>query len=198
MDSDTTNPPVLDSNTLVLAFIEALSDPVVITKLNKAIDYDRISTAVSNQVERLIKPLTDKLAEKDAEIDQLTSKCQALEKRCDDLEQYSRKDSIRIFGLPEIPDENPFDSVTWGMKPPLTLGEISNCLRIGPMSSHASKPRPMIVRFTNPSKQCVMANRKKLKGADCNDILGPRPGDPTPADMNADDEHRSKLHRSNH
>ena len=89
MDSDTTNPPVLDSNTLVLAFIDALSDPVVITKLNKAIDYDRISTAVSNQVERLIKPLTDKLVEKDPEIDQLTSKCQVLEERCSDLEQYS-------------------------------------------------------------------------------------------------------------
>ena len=195
MDSDTTNPPVLDSSTLVLAFIEAL-----ITKLNKAIDYDRISTAVSNQVERLIKPLTDKLAEKDAEIDQLTSKCQALEERCDDLEQYSRKDSIRIFGLPEIPDENPYDSVTWlcntqmKLKPPLTLGEISNCHRIGPMSSHATKPRPMIVRFTtNRSKQCVMANRKKLKGVDGNDILGPRPGDPTPAEMNADDEHEKQT-----
>ena len=116
MEGDGTNRPTIEYDTLFFAFIEALSNPSVVAKLNKAIDYDRISTAVSNQVEILIKPLTDKLAEKDAQIDKLHTKCQALEERCDDLEQYSRKDSIRIFGLDEPHDENPFDSVIFFMQ----------------------------------------------------------------------------------
>ena len=113
MEGDGTDRPNIEYDTLLVAFIEALSDPLVVAKLNKAIDYDRISTAVSNQVEILIKPLTDKLAAKDAQINKLHTKCQALEERCDDLEQYSRKDSIRIFGLAEPHDENRFDSVTF-------------------------------------------------------------------------------------
>ena len=79
MEGDGTDRPNIEYHTLLVAFIEALSDPLVVAKLNKAIDYDRISTAVSNQVEILIKPLTDKLAEKDAQINKLHTKCQALE-----------------------------------------------------------------------------------------------------------------------
>ena len=56
MEGDGTYCPTIEYDTLVVAFIEALSDPSVVAKLNKAIDYDRISTAVSNQVEILINP----------------------------------------------------------------------------------------------------------------------------------------------
>ena len=184
VEGDGTNRPTIEYDTLVVAFIEALSDPLVVAKLNKAIDYDRIFTAVSNHVEILIKPLTDKLAEKDAQIDKLDTKCQALEERCDDLEQYSRKDSIRIFGLAEPHDENPFDSVTFlcntqmKINPPVQIDEIGNCHRIDSISPQATKPRPMIVRFaTNRAKQRVMEHRKKLKGIDGNSILGPKPSD---------------------
>ena len=52
----------------------------------------------------------------------------------------------------------------------------------------------MIGRFiTNRSKQYVRANRKKLKVVDSNDILGPRPGDRTPADMSDHDGHEEKT-----
>ena len=170
MEGDGTDRPNIEYDTLLVAFIEALSDPLVVAKLNKAIDYDRISTAVSNQVEILIKPLTDKLAEKDSQINKLHTKCQALEERCDDLEQYSRKDSIRIFGLTEPHDENRFDSVTFlfntqmKMKPLVQTDEISNCHRFGPISPQATKPRPMIVHFvTNRAKQRVMEHRKKTE-----------------------------------
>ena len=46
-----------------------------------------------------------------AEIAVLNDKCDELQERCDDLEQYSRKCSIRISGIPKTQNENQFKIV---------------------------------------------------------------------------------------
>ena len=82
--------------------MDALSEPDVVKKLNRdTINYDRISKEVSKHVQTLVQPLIDTIKQKDAEIAVLNDKCDELQERCDDLEQYSRKNSIRISGIPE-------------------------------------------------------------------------------------------------
>ena len=56
--------------------------------INKPLTIDWIFTAVSNQVERLTNLLTYKLTEKDAQIKQITTKREAMENECDDVEQF--------------------------------------------------------------------------------------------------------------
>ena len=89
--------PEQDYSRLVLALMDALSEPDVVKKLNRdTINYDRISKEVSKQVQTLVQSLIDIIKQKDAEIAALNDKCDELQERCDDLEQYSRKNSIRM------------------------------------------------------------------------------------------------------
>ena len=147
--------PELDYSQLVLALMDALSDPDVVNKLNcDTINYERLSNEISKQVQSLVKPLIDSIKQKDNEIASLNEKCDELEQRCDDLEQYSRKTSIRISGVPETDDENPFKIVLevcnkkLKLKSPLQLSEISNYQHVGQRKTDGSH-RQILVKFMN-------------------------------------------------
>ena len=51
------------------------------------------------------------LQEKDKKIESLSHRVTELECKCDDLEQYSRRNSLRINGIPEKDDEDPYEIV---------------------------------------------------------------------------------------
>ena len=53
----------------------------------------------------LTKSLQDTIAKKDAQIEYLQVRVVSLEERCDDLEQYSRRNTVRIRGLAESANE---------------------------------------------------------------------------------------------
>ena len=63
--------PTLTPEQLTLALIEAVSVPEFAQQINKAIDYNKISQVVSEQVSQVVKSLTDKLAVKHAQVNQL-------------------------------------------------------------------------------------------------------------------------------
>ena len=59
-----------------------------------------------------------------------------LESRCTELEQYSRKNTLKIEGISEFPDENTFNTVldvcgNLKLDPPIQLDDIDNCHRVG-------------------------------------------------------------------
>ena len=64
--------------------------------------YDKIADLVATKVAKL----EEKLKEKDDVIEDLNTKVSALESKIDDLEQYSRRTSIKIHGLKEEEDLN--------------------------------------------------------------------------------------------
>ena len=71
---------------------------------------------------------------KDKQILDLTKKVEVLEDKADDLEQYSRRNSLRISGIPEREDvlQETLRVVNSTLLPPLTVDEIDRVHRVGP------------------------------------------------------------------
>ena len=92
----------------------------------------------------------------------------SLENKVNDLEQYTRKNSIRIHGLKEAVSghENTYDLVCDYINSNLKLDtDIEVAHRVGP-KIRGPKPRSIIVKFLRRSdKLAVMLNRKMLKGS---------------------------------
>ena len=121
-----------------------------------------------------VKTLHDTVKERDCHIEHLRRKC-------DDLEQYSRRNNIRIFGVNEEKQENSVAVVldVFNQKMGLSVKEsdIDRAHRTGKIRERStngdgssgppskSVARPIIVRFTNYSVRSRVFNSKtKLKG----------------------------------
>lgn len=102
-----------------------------------------------------------------AHITSLEREVAYLRNQSNDLEQYSRKQCIRVFGLPEHNGENcrqdllELFSSQLGVN--LALEEIDVAHRVG--RPIAGKPRAIIARLVHRSmKDQILANRRRLKG----------------------------------
>ena len=154
-----------------LLLIESLSDPSVVenllsvTKPNQA----RIADLVEARMNETMKKLKDEMASKDEEIERLRKRVAELEGKSDDQEQYSRRTSIRISGIPEKKDENIL-SVVNNLFEEMDVHPIINRVhRVGTRSDDATKHRQVICQFiTHPDKVLVMKNKKKIKGTRSN------------------------------
>ncbi len=142
--------------------VSALMDPEVVVLISKA-----LALEVSNSVKAEIRCLHDKLAEKDREILHLRSSVQSLNVKVDALEQYSRRNNVRISGIPESENENT-DKIVQSIASSLGVeADIDISHRIGPINSSPSSPaRPIIVRLkSRRSKVALMSAKKNLKTA---------------------------------
>ena len=143
----------LDPSHFAVYLLEALKDPQVQSALNKSIDHSKINDNVSIEVGKHIKILQEKIKKQDQEISDLKEKNLDLENRLTDLEQYSRKNTLKIEGIEETNDENTFDTVLdvckkLNVDPPIELKDIDNCHRVG-RSSTNGRPRAIIVKFSS-------------------------------------------------
>lgn len=97
--------------------------------------------------------------------------------RIEHLEQYSRRNCIRIFGIQEKHNENLDEEVLKlfnnYLKQNIQLANIDRVHRIGKRStqmsassdSSSSRPRPVIVKFVSyRNRRAVWQDKKKLKG----------------------------------
>lgn len=95
----------------------------------------------------------------------LKSKLCSLETTTDHLEQYSRRNSIRISGIKELPSENTDEIVLQIVKAvgsDIVLGDIDRSHRVG--KPNPRKPRDVIVKFaTYRARQKVYRSRALLK-----------------------------------
>ena len=114
-----------------------------------------------------IKEKNDKISELEQKVEELTIKC-------DDLEQYSRRNLIRISGITETAQEDTDDLVIKMankiMDIPLDLNEIDRSHRVGPKSP--GKERPILVKLTSyRSKVKLIRNRRKLNTPNASNIV---------------------------
>ena len=117
----------------------------------------------------LTKSFGEIIAKKDAEIRDLKVRVTALEEKTDDLEQYSRRNTVRIRGIPEALNENTDglvkDMAARKLDVQLSTHDVVRSHRIGRKNPEKETPRDIIVRFTtHNTKVDVMRNARKLKG----------------------------------
>lgn len=103
------------------------------------------------------------------EVKSLRSQIKSLERRVEDLEQYSRRSCVKVSGFPESVDEKSTDSailkIAAEMQVPLKPDEISRSHRL-PSRRESTRPRDIVVRFTTYNKRRLfLSSRSKLKGS---------------------------------
>lgn len=116
--------------------------------------------------------VTDTFANYDSKISLLEKDNAALHAKIDSLEQYTRRNSIRIFGVHEESNENTLNVVksifSDTLKAADTLTWIDRCHRIRNKNQLATFNRPaaIIVKFSSyHAKQIINNNKKLLKGS---------------------------------
>ena len=105
---------------------------------------------------------------RDTEIKRLNSKVEELEEKIDDQEQYSRRTSVRIAGIPEDDGEDPHNKVMslfsqFDYKP-----QINRIHRVGSKNQQGG-PRQIICQFTTyPDKYKTMVLKKQIRSTNPN------------------------------
>lgn len=159
---------VMDLKNFALLFSQALAE-------------ENVCQGLRNAMKPLIDPLEKKLDDSISRIIHLekssvdtTTKFEAIDQRMDDLEQYSRKNNVRIIGLAERkPTENKaaentpslvVNFINDTMNLNINSYDIGNAHRLGSIRREGPEHRDIIVQFsTNIIKQQVMRNRRQLK-----------------------------------
>lgn len=145
-----------------------------LSTLGENVDFIRIivehvTSAVQEVFNKKIKGLQDEINSLKVTNSELKESSNSCAKKADDLEQYTRRNNIRIFGLPESDSENIDDVVinlfNEKLNVNITPSEIDRCHRLGKKTNNKSN-RPVIVKFTSyRSRHLVFATKKSLKGS---------------------------------
>ena len=153
-----------------LSFVDALKDPEVGETLSKVIqraNQELIASVAALRSE--VQGLRDAAKQKDATIAQLQREVRDLHDQYDALEQYGRRGSLRISGIPESQVDTDaavveLANTELGLEPPLQMADIDISHRL-PQRRGAppDEPRTVIVRFmTRKDRNRVIAARRKL------------------------------------
>ena len=104
----------------------------------------------------------------EADVKALRTQVQSHNFEIDRLEQYSRRENIRVFGVAETADESTNDvivQVAADMGVDITERDISVSHRIGKKTG--TKPRAIIAKFVRcDTKTAIIRNKSNLKGLD--------------------------------
>ena len=151
-----------------LNFLEALDDAAVAEKLRRITspDYDQLADVVAAKLSVRLKKLEDELVKKDEMITSLKKRLEDAEDKLDDTEQYSRRTSVRIVGIPEDTTEDVADKVSKVFESMKLKPVINRVHRVGPRIPQSNKPRPIICQFTTyPDKRAVMQGKRDIGGS---------------------------------
>lgn len=97
----------------------------------------------------------------------LKAKITSLESRLEDAEQYSRSNTVEIFGVPEGKDEDTYgvvQNICVALDLTLTRENIDVCHRLGrPGSGKDGRPRGIIVKFLRREDKNKLLAKRKVK-----------------------------------
>ncbi|XP_033123850.1 uncharacterized protein LOC117122406 [Anneissia japonica] len=101
--------------------------------------------------------------------DDINNKMDEIDLALDDLEQYSRRNCLRFFGIKEASNEKADDIILKlanDIGVDLTLDDIERSHRVGRKFDNSTKPRPIIVKFCSYRKRNdIIKSRRRLKGS---------------------------------
>lgn len=124
-----------------------------------------VSEVVAKTVENRI---ADALETNNKYIEELKNENNNLCAKLDDLEQYTRRNNLRIFGVNEELNEDLESKVIVLFRDKMEVNlepkDIDRVHRLGKTDASKSSIRPIIIKFTNyGSKRALMKSRSKLK-----------------------------------
>ena len=146
--------------TLTRAFIRALSHETVVSKL---------SVIITKDLRTEIATLRSIIEKKDEKLSMLEKRINHLENEQDTLEQYTRRNSLRVSGLEELDYEDPaqvalclFNStMNMQSRDPVSINDIDRVHRVGKRSP--GRARQLLVKFaTYRARQRVFQSKRRL------------------------------------
>ncbi|CAL9695549.1 unnamed protein product [Knipowitschia caucasica] len=123
---------------------------------------ESITDSVRNSLKYELQNMTDSMNE-------LKDKYNDIEDSLDEQEQYSRRNCLVLFGVPENDHENVNKVVMNVLKNNLNIavqpGDVDRIHRLGPKSTTRVKPRGIIIKFAHYNlRDKVYRTKKQLKG----------------------------------
>lgn len=170
-------PEVIDTAYIEKCVSNYLSGHSVIDDIISKLS-DKIREVVETAVRTAMTAANEELASLRSEVTKLTGRLQEVEcklgDRTDELEQYQRRNNLRIFGLAETQDEDTDQLVLKMCRDKLDIDlpvtAVCRSHRVGrqpePAPDGRSRHRPIIVRFTSyRERRRVFDAKKRLKGS---------------------------------
>ncbi len=154
-----------DAQHFVRLFCAALQD-ITVQQLLGNIVRDQVETATQDHEDR-IRSLEENNMMLNVQVGEMSKVVRSLEQKCDDLEQYGRRNAVRIRNpWPETQGEDTDQMIRTMCKDLLNIeikpGEISRSHRVG--RKGGNQPRPIIVKFsTYRTRENIVRNKKRLK-----------------------------------
>ena len=154
-----TNTNIMSQDQFTQAFITALQNDSVV---------DQLERLLCAKLKKEITVLHDEMQQKDVKITELEKRVTELSQSNDNLEQYSRRNSLRIFGKEETDNEDPakvaFDLINKDLKLDIKVKDRAH--RVGKRTKVRTAPRPILVKFaTYADRDAVYRQRTILKGS---------------------------------
>lgn len=148
----------LQAPDIIASIVNAITENVtkaVIEELKSTMDFNN----------NLISELKLDIKKKESELLVLRKE---LQESTDELEQYQRRNSLRIFGISEVINEDTdqiaVDLITQKLGVQMAVSNIDRSHRVG--RKVPGMTRPIIVKFTTYNKQIeVFKNKRKLAGS---------------------------------
>ena len=140
-------------------------------KLSKIYDSVAILIKQVSKLQRSLKNSNKKIQELKTENEKLKQAVNLNTLEIDNLEQYSRRENIRIHGVPEPQGKRDDGEVVVELAEKLGINienyDIQKAHRLGKKRSPRAKPRPIIARFLKyKHRNDILFLKSKLK--DCN------------------------------
>lgn len=129
---------------------------------------DLVSKRINSNFEVLIRNLETRLSETESRVSSLENENCLLKNMLDKQEQYSRRNNLRIYGVPlESNQENTDDLVVKLFSEKLGVDvSVQSIDRSHRLRSTHGKPPPILVKFCNYHARAAVASKKKhLKGS---------------------------------
>lgn len=138
---------------------------------------DQLKPTINGTIMELMQPMINKmdmLMQKFKEVETVSVKQHkqivTLERKCDELEQYTRRNSLRIYGIVETGTEDTSNLLikffAEKMKINISLSHIDRAHRIGAKAAKGAnsnnKPRPIIAKFVSYQTRATIFNNKRV------------------------------------
>lgn len=153
-------------NSTLPKIIEKTLKPIVSKVIEEFISSDSFKSSLSESLGFDVNQLEEKINNCDKNLKEFRETHEQLESQIDDLEQYTRRVNLRIYGVAESEGENTDDLCVKFCSEELDLvlrpEDISRSHRVG--KRDPTKPRPIILRLTRHNmKVNILKMRRNLK-----------------------------------